>query len=64
MAIELKPHNEETLKKVKDRFKESKKVAIVHPTGTGKSIIALKLIEVNKGKKQFMLHLQMQFCII
>ena len=51
MSIELKPHNVETLKKVKEKYKESKKVAIVHPTGTGKSIIALKLIEESEGKK-------------
>lgn len=51
MSISLKPHNVETYKKVTDKLKKSNKVAVIHPTGTGKMYIALKLLEENKGKK-------------
>lgn len=51
MSIKLKPHNVETYKKVTDKLKESNKVAVIHPTGTGKMYIALKLLEENKEKK-------------
>ena len=51
MSIRLKPHNVETYQKVTDKLKESNKVAVIHPTGTGKMYIALKLLEENKGKK-------------
>jgi len=51
MSISLKPHNVETYQKVTDRFKESNKVAVIHPTGTGKMYLALKLLEENKEKK-------------
>lgn len=51
MSIRLKPHNVETYKKVTDKLKEANKVAVIHPTGTGKMYIALKLLEENKGKK-------------
>ena len=51
MSIELKPHNIETYGKIQDKFKESKKVAVIQPPGTGKSYLALKLLEENKGKK-------------
>lgn len=51
MPISLKPHNVETYQKVTDKLKESNKVAVIHPTGTGKMYIALKMLEENKGKK-------------
>lgn len=51
MSIRLKPHNVETYHKVTDKLKESNKVAVIHPTGTGKMYIALKLLEENKEKK-------------
>ncbi len=51
MPIELKPHNQIPYEKVKENLRTGTKVAIVHPTGTGKSYIALKLIEDNKNKK-------------
>ena len=51
MPIRLRKHNEETYDKIKDGFKKSNKVAVVHPTGTGKSFLALKLLEENKGKR-------------
>lgn len=51
MSISLKPHNIETYKKVVDKMQESNKAAVIHPTGTGKMFIALKLLEENKEKK-------------
>ena len=51
MPIRLRKHNEETYEKIKEGFKKSNKVAVVHPTGTGKSFLALKLLEENKGKR-------------
>ena len=50
MGISLKKHNEEAYQKVKDMLKESNKAAVVHPTGTGKTYIALKWIEESQGK--------------
>lgn len=51
MSIKLKKHNEETYEKIQEGFKRSKKVAVIQPTGTGKSFLALKLLEDNKEKK-------------
>mgnify|MGYP003292019571 CR=1 FL=1 len=51
MPISLKPHNIKTYKKVIDKMKESDRVAVIQPTGTGKMFIALKLLEENKEKK-------------
>lgn len=51
MGIILKPHNEVVYKKMLEQYKNSNKVAIVQPTGTGKSYIALKLIEDSLGEK-------------
>ena len=51
MPISLKPHNIETYQKVIEKFKESNRTAVIHPTGTGKSYIAIKLIEDNPDKK-------------
>lgn len=49
MGIKLKPHNEEVTKKVKEKLKKEKYAAVIQPTGTGKSYIALKLIEETYG---------------
>lgn len=51
MSIKLKPHNEEAYKKVQEKLETSKKVAVIHPTGTGKMYIALKMLEDNKEKR-------------
>ena len=51
MGIELKKHNLEAYEKIKEAFKRGTKVGIIHPTGTGKSFLALKLIEDNKAKE-------------
>jgi len=51
MAIDLKPHNVEAYDKVKENFTRSNRVAVIHPTGTGKSYLALKMLEENKERK-------------
>ena len=50
MSIDLKPHNVEAYDKVKENFTRSNRVAVIHPTGTGKSYLALKMLEENKRK--------------
>lgn len=51
MSVELLPHNQKAYKNVKEILKINDKVAVVHPTGSGKSFIALKLMEENPDKK-------------
>ncbi len=51
MPISLKKHNLETYEKVIEKMRESNRVAVIHPTGTGKMFIALKLLEENHEKK-------------
>ena len=45
MALQLFEHNEKAYKAAVDAMQKYGKAAIVHPTGTGKSYIAFKLIE-------------------
>ncbi len=51
MSVKLKKHNQQAYAKVKEMFEKDNKAAIIQPTGTGKSYIALKLIEENLDKK-------------
>ena len=48
MSVVLKPHNKEAYDNVLEMHKKSNKAAVVHPTGTGKSYIGIKLIEDNQ----------------
>lgn len=50
MAIDLYRHNSEAYYAAVQMMAETKKAAIVHPTGTGKSFIAFKLCEENPDK--------------
>lgn len=45
MAVELYPHNQATYNRMIEMFESSNRVAIVQPTGSGKSFIYLKWIE-------------------
>lgn len=45
MAIQLFAHNEKAYRQAMAMLENCGKAAIVHPTGTGKSYIAFKLIE-------------------
>jgi len=49
--IELYDHNKEAYEKTIDMLDKEKKCCIIHPTGTGKSYIALKWLYENKDKK-------------
>ena len=50
MALRLFEHNEKAYKSAVRMMEQYGKAAIVHPTGTGKSYIAFKLIEENPDK--------------
>ena len=43
--MDLLPHNKKAYNAVKKHLKTSNRTCVVHPTGTGKSMIALQLIE-------------------
>ena len=47
MSIELLPHGQQAYENVKKIFEKDNRAAVIHPTGTGKSYIALKLAEDN-----------------
>ena len=49
--MELLEHNAEAYNGVNRIYEHSNRAAVVHPTGTGKSYIGLKLIDDNPGKK-------------
>ena len=51
MGVELLKHNQEAYEKVEKNFETGNRVAIIHPTGTGKSFIALKIAEQHSGKR-------------
>ena len=45
MGIHLYKHNEDAYRAVETMLDEKQMAAVIHPTGTGKSMIAFKLIE-------------------
>ena len=47
MSVKLLPHNEETYQRMIGMFETDDRVAVVQPTGTGKSFLMLKWIEDN-----------------
>ena len=47
--IKLYKHNKESYEKIKSMFETKNKVAVVQPTGTGKSFLILKWIEDNRN---------------
>ena len=49
--LRLHKHNKETYERLTQLFAFNKRVAVVQPTGTGKSFIILKLISDNMDKK-------------
>lgn len=49
--IELYQHNKEAYDNVLKSFETTNKTCVIHPTGTGKSFIALKWLYENKNKK-------------
>ena len=55
MGVELYKHNKIAYDKVKEMFETESRVAVVHPTGCGKSFIALKWLEENRDKRALFL---------
>ena len=53
MGIELYKHGAVAYDKVKKMFETEKRVAVIHPTGCGKSFISLKWLEENRNKKSY-----------
>ena len=51
MGVELYPHNEKAYRSVCRLLAEKGRAAVVHPTGTGKSFIAFKLVEDNASAR-------------
>lgn len=51
MEINLREDQKTDYNDVAEKFKNSNKVALVRPTGTGKQFIGLKMAEDNKGKR-------------
>ena len=51
MTLQLFSHNQKAYSKVKTMLADKGKTAVIHPTGTGKSYIAFKLIEDNPDAK-------------
>ena len=47
MSVDLKIHNEKAYQNVVKMFDNGNRAAVIHPTGTGKSFIAIKLMEEN-----------------
>lgn len=53
VLLQLFEHNEKAYRSAVQMMEECGKAAIVHPTGTGKSYIAFKLIEEHHGKREY-----------
>ena len=51
MGVELFKHNAVAYEKVTKMFETENRVAVVHPTGCGKSFISLKWLEENRDKR-------------
>lgn len=49
--LELYPHNQEAYEALASMLESEQRACVVHPTGTGKSFIAAKLVEDNPGKR-------------
>lgn len=47
MSIKLFKHNQTAYTTANDMFDKVGKAAVIHPTGTGKSMIAFKLVETH-----------------
>ena len=50
MSIHLFKHNQQAYRAVTAMLEKEKMAAVIHPTGTGKSLIAFKLAEENPSK--------------
>ena len=48
VADDLKPHNRETIRRILQFFKAERKCCAIQATGTGKTFLILRLLEVFK----------------
>nr|DAR20176.1 MAG TPA: Chromatin remodeling complex ATPase [Caudoviricetes sp.] len=48
--VDLKPHNEQTMEKIIEFFKTSNKCCAIQATGTGKTFLILRLLEMFQNK--------------
>ena len=56
MKVDLLPHNQEAYEKICQMYdKGIQRVAVVQPTGSGKSFLMAKLIEDNSESRFFVL---------
>lgn len=46
VADDLKPHNRETIEKILNFFKTERKCCAIQATGTGKTFLILRLLEI------------------
>lgn len=53
--MELYPHNQKAYENAVSAFNKTNRTCIVHPTGSGKSLIIAKFIKDNPGKKHLLL---------
>ncbi len=51
MALELYKHNSYAYEQIEERLKTSNRTCVIHPTGSGKSFIAIKWLYENRNKK-------------
>ena len=51
MAVELYRHNAYAYNQIEEKFKTSNRTCVIHPTGSGKSFIAIKWLYENRNKK-------------
>ena len=53
--MKLFPHNQEAYDSAVHMFKQEKRVCIIHPTGTGKSVIIAEFVNQNPSKRHLLL---------
>lgn len=51
MAVELYKHNAYAYEQIEEKLKTSNRTCVIHPTGSGKSFIAIKWLYENRNKK-------------
>lgn len=51
MAVELYRHNAYAYEQIEEKLKTSNRTCVIHPTGSGKSFIAIKWLYENRNKK-------------
>ena len=50
MAVELYKHNAYAYEQIEEKLKTSNRTCVIHPTGSGKSFIAIKWLYENRNR--------------